>query len=155
MNNFLEMLDINPEIDIFVKLQAITDNGYPSVTVSINNRSVFHDSLLGSVEHQFRAPLLEPIEITITMSNKNYSDTAETAVILQSVRIDDFEIIPAWTHLTRYHNDHGIDRPVSYLGYNGSWVLKIDEPFYQWHHRVTGQGWLLQPTGSGPDTTKI
>ena len=149
MKNFLEMLDINPELDIIIKLRAVTENGYPSVLVEVNDRSVLHDSLLGTVEHKFAMPLLEPIQIKISMSNKEYHKHKETAVILESVRIDDFEIIPNWTHLTRYDNERGIDRPVSYLGYNGSWVLNITEPFYQWHHHVTGQGWLLEPTSYG------
>ena len=24
-------------------------------------------------------------------------------------------------------------------------VLALDEPFYCWYHRVSGQGWLLEP----------
>lgn len=31
----------------------------------------------------------------------------------------------------------------SYLAINGQ--LIIDEPFYCWHHKVSGQGWLLTP----------
>ena len=43
------------------------------------------------------------------------------------VEIDDIEILPRYRH----------------LAVNG--VLQIDEPFYCWLHRVTGQGWLLTP----------
>lgn len=33
------------------------------------------------------------------------------------------------------------------FGYwNGTtWIMKLHEPFYRWRHRVTGQGWLLEP----------
>lgn len=32
------------------------------------------------------------------------------------------------------------------------WRIRHDEPFYRWRHRVTGQGWLLEPiTVSVPD----
>ena len=33
------------------------------------------------------------------------------------------------------------------FGYwNGpTWTMKLQEPFYPWRHRVTGQGWLLEP----------
>ena len=43
------------------------------------------------------------------------------------VEIDDIEILPRYRH----------------LAVNGT--LEIDEPFYCWLHRVSGQGWLLAP----------
>jgi hypothetical protein len=44
-----------------------------------------------------------------------------------TVIIDGIEILP------QYH----------YLARNG--VLTIAEPFYNWYHRVSDQGWLLTP----------
>ena len=44
-----------------------------------------------------------------------------------TVTIDGIEVLP------RYH----------YLINNGT--LTIAEPFYNWYHRVSGQGWLLTP----------
>jgi len=44
-----------------------------------------------------------------------------------SVTIDGYEVLP------RYQ----------YLAENG--MLKINEPFYRWYHRASGQGWLLNP----------
>jgi hypothetical protein len=43
------------------------------------------------------------------------------------VTIDDIEILPRYHHLTN----------------NGK--LTITEPFYNWYHTVSGQGWLLVP----------
>jgi hypothetical protein len=48
-------------------------------------------------------------------------DTNDTVVI------DGVEVLP------RYH----------YLVVNGT--LTINEPFYQWYHRISAQGWLLTP----------
>jgi hypothetical protein len=90
-------------------------------------------------------PLLDPIKIEIGMSNKKYNQNLETAVIIDSVCIDGFEITPNYTHLANYQNERNIDNPTSYLGFNGVWKLTIPEPFYRWQHRVTGQGWLLEP----------
>ena len=28
---------------------------------------------------------------------------------------------------------------------DNQWILRHDRPFYQWRHKVTGQGWLLDP----------
>ena len=44
-----------------------------------------------------------------------------------TVIIDGIEILPKY----------------NYLAKNG--VLTIPEPFYRWYHRITGQGWLLEP----------
>jgi hypothetical protein len=44
-----------------------------------------------------------------------------------TVTIDNIEILPKYAH----------------LGSNG--VLEIIEPFYQWLHHATAQGWLLKP----------
>lgn len=44
-----------------------------------------------------------------------------------TVSVDGIEILP------KYH----------YLAVGG--VLTINEPFYCWYHRVSGQGWLLIP----------
>jgi len=43
------------------------------------------------------------------------------------VTVDSIEILPRYRHLAD-------------LG-----VLSIPEPFYRWYHRVSGQGWLLEP----------
>lgn len=44
-----------------------------------------------------------------------------------SVTVDGIEILPKYAHLTE------------------KGVLTIHEPFYRWYHRVSGQGWLLEP----------
>jgi len=43
------------------------------------------------------------------------------------VSIDGINVLPSYWHLSE----------------NG--ILTIDEPFYRWYHRVSGQGWLLEP----------
>ena len=44
-----------------------------------------------------------------------------------NVTIDGFEILPRYQYLAQDN------------------VLKINEPFYCWYHRASGQGWLLKP----------
>lgn len=48
----------------------------------------------------------------------------------QSVQIDGMEVI-----------DFGYD-------HDGLWRITLHEPFYRWRHRITGQGWLLEPLKS-------
>jgi hypothetical protein len=145
MNNFLDLLDTDQHIDLTVKLRAICDNGAPGVSLRVNNDVIEYLQLTTAVEHQFKLPLQDTVEIEVIMLNKIYSEHKETAVIIESVRIDNFEIVPQWTHLAQYQSERGPQGPTSYIGINGSWKLSVDRPFYQWRHQVTGQGWLLEP----------
>jgi hypothetical protein len=145
MNNFLDLLDTDCQIKVTLKLGVIHDNGYPGVSVRVNDNVIEYLQLTKSVEHQFDIPLLDPIEIEISIKDKQYSEIKETAVLIDSINIDGFEIVPQWTHLAEYHSERGLQGPTSYLGINGSWVLTIDRPFYQWRHHATDQGWLLEP----------
>jgi len=146
MKNFLDQLDIKQHcITVTVKLQVIGTNGFPGASIRVNQDVVEYVQLLTTVEQQFKVGLKDSIEIEISMMDKEYSQTQETAVIIESVDIDGFEIVPNWTHLAVYDSERGVQGPTSYLGINGSWKLTIDRPFYQWRHLVTGQGWLLEP----------
>jgi hypothetical protein len=145
MNNFLDLLDTNCQVKVTLKLSVIHDNGYPGVSVRVNDNVVEYLQLTQSVEHEFDISLLDPIEIEVSMKDKQYSEIKETAVLIDLLSIDGFEVVPQWTHLAEYHSERGLQSATSYLGINGSWKLKIDRPFYQWRHAVTGQGWLLEP----------
>jgi hypothetical protein len=145
MNNFSELLDTDPKLSICVSLEPVIDNGEPLVWIRINSRELFCSKLMFGITVDVELPLLDPFKIEIGMSDKKYNETLETAVIIRSLKIDDFEIIPNWTNLSEYQNERDINRPVSYMGYNGVWSLTVPEPFYRWRHVVTGQGWLLEP----------
>jgi len=62
---------------------------------------------------------------------------------IRSLTLDDFEIVPNWTHMAEYLDDAGRSETTTYLDNNGIWRLSIPGPFYQWKHRITGQGWLF------------
>jgi hypothetical protein len=145
MKNFSELLDTDPKLAICIALDPVIDNGEPLVWVHINGRELFRSKLMFGITVDVELPLLDPFKIEIGMSDKKYNETLETAVIIRSLKIDDFEIIPNWTNLSEYQNERDINRPVSYMGYNGVWSLTVPEPFYRWRHVVTGQGWLLDP----------
>jgi len=146
MKNFSDLLDTDSRINVKVCLFAITNNGYPCCKVIINNLTQYDGPIAGSMTLECAVELIDPIKIEIMMSDKNYSAEKETAILIDSVNIDGFEIVPNWTHLAHYDNEKFINEPTSYLGFNGTWLLAINEPFYRWQHRITGQGWLLEPT---------
>jgi hypothetical protein len=146
MKTFSDLLDIDPKIDLFVNLEPVSYNGYPQFWISVNDKIIEQGTLTHSLTKHCEINLLDTIKLEIGMKQKNYSAEKETAVIIRSINIDGFEIVPNWTHLAIYQNDHDNGSPTSYLGFNGTWRLDIPEPFYRWRHRVTGQGWLLEPS---------
>ena len=145
MKNFFDLPDTDPTVTVVIKLSVIADNGFPGALVRVNQEVIEYPRLLKSVEHVFEVPLNDTIEIEIAMIDKLYSQDKETAVVIDSVLLDGFEIVPRWTHLAIYDSERGVQGPAAHLGVNGSWKLTIDRPFYQWRHQVTGQGWLLEP----------
>ena len=146
MKTFSDLLDIDPKIDLSVALEPLSHNGYPDFWITVNDQIIAQGTLIHSITEHCQINLLDPIRLEIGMKQKRYSADKETAIIIRSIDIDGFEIVPNWTHLATYQNDHDNRSPTSYLGFNGTWRLDIPEPFYRWRHRVTGQGWLLEPS---------
>ncbi len=151
MKNFSDLLAIDPDIKIRIRLSAITDNGSPRCQVTVNQHKILDSYINDNIDLEFSVGLKGAIKIIISMQEKIYSSENETAIIINSVEIDGLEIIPNYVHLAYYENEHHKTGPTSYLGINGTWTLDIAEPFYQWKHRETGQGWLLDPISGSRD----
>jgi hypothetical protein len=149
MKNFSDLLVTDPVIAVAIRLSVIGNNGFPGASIRVNQDVVEYLQLKKSVDRKFNVPLNDNIEIEIAMIDKQYSQDRETAIVIESVNIDGFEIVPGWTHLAVYDSERGLQGPTSYLGINGSWKLSVNRPFYQWRHHVTGQGWLLEPVSFG------
>jgi hypothetical protein len=135
MNNYLDLLDIDTDIQIKIKLSVIGSPEF-SVIVADNQWNNQHDII---VNHK----LLSPLNIEVELKNKHYTTEYETAVIIDSISVDNISIIPLYCHLANYQNDHNNNNPTNYVGFNGKWTLTINRPFYHWLHQVQGQGWLL------------
>jgi hypothetical protein len=145
MNRFSDLLDSNPYITVGITVRPITHNGAPDLLVEVNQQALFSGVLDRTMTITATdLDLREPLMIKLTMSNKNYSADLETAVVVESFKIDDVEFVPKHTHFFEYANDHNNTQPTNYLGFNGVWSLSIPEPFYRWLHRSTGQGWLIE-----------
>ena len=135
MNNYLDLLDINTDLCIEIKLSVV---GSPDFLVCVNDNCWSNQKNI-VINHK----LLSPIDVNIELRNKHYTIEYETAVIIDSILVDNINIIPTYNHLIDYQNDHNNNNPTSYLGFNGKWTLTIDRPFYQWLHQAQAQGWLL------------
>jgi adenylate kinase family enzyme len=81
--------------------------------------------------------------LSVTLKDKKYNQHRETAAIIETLKIDQKEIIPRYCHRTVYRNDHDSEVITNYLGYNGEWQLFIVEPFYRWLHKVEAKGMLI------------
>lgn len=146
MNNFLDLLDTEqPQLAVQLMLTAVVDNGIPVVQVLINDIVCYSGSLLDTVTVSNSIPLLSPIVVKIILDNKQYSSTLETGVVINSLLIDNIDMVPVHVDCISYHNDQHENTQAFYLGFNGTWQFEINEPFYQWLHRNTAQGWLLYP----------
>ena len=145
MKTFSDLLAIDPKIDLCIELEPVSHNGCPEFWISVNDNVIRQGTLTHSIKEHCQFNLLDRIKLEIGMKQKKYSVEKETAIIIRSINIDGFELVPNWTHLATYQNDHDNGLPTSYLGFNGTWTLDISQPFYRWRHHVTGQGWLLEP----------
>lgn len=119
MKNFSELL----ATDQFVQVRLIIDGHY---TCQINGKN--------TQDHC--------VELRKDITIEVRSESGKSAEI-KSVSLDDFEIVPNWTHLAEYSDDTDRHGPTTYLDNNGIWKLSISKPFYQWRHETTGQGWLF------------
>lgn len=147
MKKFSDLQDIDKlSIRIHVAISHRYESQPPRCSLRINQRELYNNQIItndtGAV---FHVGLLDAICIEVELHEKDYNQDHTTAVILKSVVIENIDLVPGLIHHARYINDHNFNQPTTELGFNGIWQFFIDEPFYQWHHRVTGQGWLLKP----------
>ena len=145
MNSILDLSVIEHTVLFCAVLRPIYQSRPPHVDIILNDRLLFSGNLYGAYTIQTTLPLLDSIRFEVGLRDKVYDEQDETAVIIDQLDIENFSFIPNYTHWCKYTNDHGFDTPTNYLGFIGVWRLIINEPFYRWHHRVTDQGWLLEP----------
>jgi hypothetical protein len=140
MNTFSDLQAIDLDLDLALRVQPM---GNPLLKISINHDVVYHGRLTHLLEIRRQLLLLQPFAVTVELLDKDYHSNQETAVVIEQLTIDGFELIPRWNHLSTYDNDHQRSQPTHYLGFVGTWSLLVDRPFYQWHHQAANQGMLL------------
>ena len=140
MNKYSDLQDIDTRLNLVIELEPV---GSPTATIIINNQQYDYPQLTSPIIIDEYLPLMDLINIDIILSNKHYTLEYETAVIIKRLSIDNIELIPKYDYLAEYINDHNNNNPTSYLGFNGKWTLTINQPFYHWLHKHSGQGWLI------------
>jgi hypothetical protein len=145
MHNYLKTLDTKQLLKAKIKFQPIFDNGLPHLEVECNGVHKYNNDLGHTLAIYINFGILEPFTLNIAMTGKKYSAEKETAIVIEEFVIDGFDVVP-YLNQASYSNDQNYNGGTSnYLGFNGIWSFKINEPFYNWLHRNTGQGWLLTP----------
>ena len=74
--------------------------------------------------------LATDLKLHVVVNNNHYESGLQSPMefnVNDLVTVDGIEVLPNYQYLA---NDN---------------VLQITEPFYQWYHRVSEQGWLLTP----------
>ena len=142
MNNFSDLLATDLHLDLVLIAEPV---GYPDVEIWIDQQLIHQGQSSEFITVSKQLPLLSGFSIMVKLKNKVYTSESETALVLNNLSIDGFDIIPQFTHLAKYTNDHAFTEPTSYIGFNGEWRLEVTKPFYQWQHEITSQGWLFQP----------
>lgn len=145
MKNFYDLLDIKKQIVIQLTIIPVVRIQAPKIKIKINEFVLHKDELKQKISLEHKIKILENIDIKIELFDKNYEISKNTAIIIESLKINFFEIMPKFINLATYKNNHDIFQSTNHLEFNGTWNLKINEPFYRWKHRITGQGWLLEP----------
>lgn len=122
MKNFSDLLAT--ELSLSVALVVVPTHKTSNCSVRIAHRTISPQDLTQSSRIRFQIPLLELIDIELSGD-----------VELESLKIDGYEMWP------------------KYCWQDQSTVkCRLDQPFYQWLHEVTGQGWLLVPAVSSGTT---
>lgn len=138
MKNFSEATATKIMLPVEIILEPVFFNDRRlERTLAINGQVLRHGLLQRAETFVFPIDLLSPLKVEITVEGKLPSDTTElgdTAILVKSIKVDGKEIIPLYQHIATPPND--------YLADNGTWVLDINKPFYQWYHDITGQGWI-------------
>jgi hypothetical protein len=139
MKNYSEVKDISPYSQVRIELEPV---GTPNIRISTPTGIKDYPGLSEIMIIDYDINILEPHDIVIELYNKHYTTEYETAIIFK-IYIDNINIIPEYSYLAEYINDHNNNNPTNYLGFNGKWTLTIDRPFYHWLHEHSGQGWLI------------
>ena len=80
--------------------------------------------------------LATDLKLHVVVNGNQYESGLHTPLSFNAddlVTVDGIEVLPRYRHLA---NDN---------------TLQISEPFFQWYHKVSEQGWLLTPQTSSND----
>lgn len=130
MKNFYEATVIKPTLFVDLEIYLNTVAGPFPCEIHLNKEILYSDMLFGPLVLKRRLPLMSEILLEIGIER-----THPEALIIENINVDNYNIMPSLQHLAS-PNTH-------YVDFNdNTWQLHISGGFYNWYHRVTGQGFI-------------
>lgn len=122
IKTFSEALGIDVKDQLQVQL-IIQTHG------SINYRMRLNGHLISDEETIYNISLFSPIKLVCTVADVNGG-----AVEIKLLVVNGNEVLPKYQHLA--------SPQTAWIDQTGTWEFSINESFYPWFHRISGQGWI-------------
>ena len=90
--NFYELLDIKKKISLSFLINPVVSILPPNIKVNVNEYSLYTGIVTEKILLKQDIALLDSIDIKIQLYDKNYNISSETAIIIESLKINNFEI---------------------------------------------------------------
>lgn len=122
IKTFSNILDIDTR-DLLQLQLAIAVHG------NIHYRMRLNGHLISDLDTVYTVDLFSVINLKCTVF-----DACAGAVEIKLFSVNGTEVLPKYQHLA-CPKTAWIDRP-------GVWEFRVDQSFYPWFHKISGQGWL-------------
>ncbi len=155
-------MPIRYDLDLELEISSVWFRQPPTVEVSLDDHCLFHGLINADEKITYTGSLDQGCHyLKIQYQGKTDLDTdqdrgLDTAVILKKISffgIDDMKFIWAGEYCPDYpvewasQQSHPLPKLLTnqtYLGWNGTWTLRIDLPIFTWIHRIQDLGWIYR-----------
>ena len=123
IKNFSQLLgtdNIDLEVSITIKI-----HGLVAGIVEFNGNRCYEGT------NNFTVDLREDCILSSVIT---HYDEGTSAIEIIDLTINGYNVIPKYQH----HSSSGN----GYHDFIGKWEYTIDQPFYVWYHKISGQGWI-------------
>jgi hypothetical protein len=128
METFSQLLATVIQGDRYLRINIeLKSHGVVEYEASLNDQ-VFSDSIETTIH------IFSPINFDIYL--KEFVE-GTSGVEIVKFTVNELEILPLY--------QHHANPPTNYIDTLGQWTMHIPNPFFQWYHKVSGQGWLIVP----------
>ena len=122
IKTFYNVLDIDTRDQLQLHL-VIESHG------NIHYRMRLNGHLISDIDTTYTVGLFSTVDLKCTVIDPNGG-----AVEIKLLEINGQEVLPKYQHLACPQT--------AWIDQAGIWQFTIDQPFYPWYHRISGQGWV-------------
>jgi hypothetical protein len=138
----LQAIDYSPLVEI--KMSPLMGGDWPLVSVYINHTPVMMQRVYETMTVRHYAAAQSKFYITIMVEDPDTPaanhNLFATGIDFEGIWVDGQEVT-AWV---LQHSNMKLITP-NQITAGSRWEFDSVVPFYHWLHKVSGQGWLLQP----------